>query len=164
MAAPGIDTSYRHLSSSPTGSRHGNEEEESLLPRPTSSPSSDYPVFTLIHNLRLLIISHIDVYHPHAALSSPPLSYTLIRPLQAQLPKKTPALLYALLLNRVQFLKEEEEGGAGVGAGVCKTRANVAELLAVRSVEEWTGGGGWESGGRGLETCSQTMTRRLQQN
>lgn len=97
---------------------------------------SEEAVLPLVFFCRKEIQSSIDTVLSYSQLQSPTVNFSVVRPLRLKLSSAqgTPpaALIYALLLNRQQFLAESRTDLAFAGLNV--TRADLAELLAIKSL------------------------------
>ncbi|WPH04365.1 Hypothetical protein R9X50_00725500 [Acrodontium crateriforme] len=95
------------------------------------NPHSDLPVYTTIHRIRRLIIAGIDDPYSIEQLKSPRINVSVIRPLVDHLyDPDDVSVVYCLLVNRVQFLREQSYQAHHQTVNV--TRANVCELIASR--------------------------------
>ncbi|KAM0755022.1 hypothetical protein T439DRAFT_322080 [Meredithblackwellia eburnea MCA 4105] len=106
-------------------------EFDPLLGRPYSAMASE-PVFPLIQRVRNEVANVIDTVLSYEQLKTPAINFSVVRPLTAKFSSKRPPapLLYALLVNRTQFITEADEELAF--AGVNTTRADLCELLAIK--------------------------------
>lgn len=95
-------------------------------------------MYNLTHAIRLLIIQRCETTLVWEQLRSPQISQFLVKPIQQQIRAQhfNRATLYALIANCLQFSKEGQTNPGNVG--VCKTRALLAELLAMRLLKEFT--------------------------
>ncbi|GFP58389.1 hypothetical protein ACSS6W_005602 [Trichoderma asperelloides] len=87
-------------------------------------------VFTTIHRVRALIIASIEDPYTPKQLTSPRINTLVVRPLVDRLydPEDT-AIVYCLLANRVQFLKEQT---AAKHQSVSRARATLCEVVATK--------------------------------
>ncbi|KAL9082070.1 MAG: hypothetical protein Q9159_006757 [Coniocarpon cinnabarinum] len=112
-------------------------EDEPLLPIFSAAHLDSIPVFTITHNIRLLIDQKCETTLSWEQLRSPQISQFLVKPIQNDIISShwSRASLYALLANSLQF-KKEGQLNPGI-VGVCNTRALLAELLAIRLLKEY---------------------------
>ena len=67
----------------------------------------------------------------HDALCSPEIQFAIVQPLEAQMAQmENPAIVYVLLLVRLQFLRERDSALAS--SSLNETRAHLCELLAIK--------------------------------
>ncbi|KAL9597657.1 MAG: hypothetical protein Q9219_004984 [cf. Caloplaca sp. 3 TL-2023] len=116
----------------------GAEETTSLLPIFSAAHLDALPVYNLTHAIRLLIVTRCETTLTWDQLRSPQVSQFLVKPIQQQIRAShfSSATLYALLANCLQF-KQEEQLHPG-NSGTSRTRALVAELLAIRLLREFS--------------------------
>ncbi|KAL8943024.1 MAG: hypothetical protein Q9216_001312 [Gyalolechia sp. 2 TL-2023] len=124
----------------------GAEETSPLLPifsaahlgKSTVSCYYSLPVYNLTHAIRLLIVSRCETTLTWDQLRAPQVSSFLVKPIQQQISAShfSRATLYALLANCLQFKKEEQLHPGN--SGTSRTRALVAELLAIRLLREFS--------------------------
>ncbi|KAB8760613.1 hypothetical protein FH972_026605 [Carpinus fangiana] len=109
-----------------------------LLPIFSAAHLDSIPVYNLTHAVRILIIQKCETTLSWDQLRSPQISQFLVKPIQTQIRSShfSRATLYALIANCLQFQKEAQLTPAIVG--ICKTRALLAELLAVRLLREYS--------------------------
>lgn len=97
----------------------------------------DVPVYRLTHAIREDISNAVDTTLTWEQLKSPQLNSFLIRPLLNKCrDRSSRAIIFCLLTNCAQYLKEAEEDTAR--AGVNSTRAMACELLACKSLKEFS--------------------------
>ncbi|KAL8286871.1 hypothetical protein RQP46_003877 [Phenoliferia psychrophenolica] len=115
---------------SPLDDYHHNEFDP-LLGRAYSAMATE-PVFPLIQRVRSEVSTVIDTVLTFDQLKTPAINFSVVRPLSIKLSGSRPPapLLYALLVNRMQFLAEADAELAF--AGVNTTRGDVCELLAIK--------------------------------
>lgn len=105
----------------------------------TSSNKSE-PVFALIQRIRKEIQTLIDTPLTYEQFKTPAINFSVVRPLLVKLSKgkqqPPAALIYALLINRVQFKNEAELDLAFVG--VQTARADLCELLATKLLSAYS--------------------------
>ncbi|KAK5135013.1 hypothetical protein LTR08_005673 [Meristemomyces frigidus] len=95
------------------------------------NPHSWLPVYTTIHKIRRLVLASIDDPYSLDQLRSPRMNVAVIRPLVDHLyDPDDVSIVYCLLVNRVQFLREQSYQAHHQTVNV--TRANVCELIASR--------------------------------
>lgn len=96
------------------------------------------PVYNLTHAIRLLIVSRCETTLTWDQLRSPQVSQFMVKPVQQQIRAShfSSATIYALLANGLQFKKEEQSYPGN--SGTSRTRALVAELLAIRLLREFS--------------------------
>lgn len=125
------------MSDNPDDSDHFRENERDLLMAVTSDNLDEVPVYTLTHSIREDIRSAVDTSLTWEQLRSPQLNSFLVRPLLDKcLKRKSRAVIFCLLTNCAQYLKEASENTAR--AGVNNTRAMTCELLACKCLKEFT--------------------------
>lgn len=97
----------------------------------------DVPVYRITHAIRDDIDAAVDTTLTWDQLKSPQLNSFLVKPLMMKCrDRRTRAIIFCLLTNCAQYRKEAEEDAAR--AGVSLTRALACELLAVKSLKEFT--------------------------
>ncbi|UKZ56226.1 hypothetical protein TrVGV298_010059 [Trichoderma virens] len=102
------------------------EEDESLQP-PT--------VFTTIHRVRALIIASIEDPYTLDQLTSPRVNTLVVRPLVDRLHDPDDmSIVYCLLANRLQFLKEQT---AAEHQSVSRARATLCEIVATKVLRKF---------------------------
>lgn len=101
------------------------------------------PVFALIQRIRKELQTLIDTPLNYEQFKTPAINFSVVRPLLLKLSsnskgKQQPpaALIYALLINRVQFKNEAELDLAFVG--VQTARADLCELLATKLLSAYS--------------------------
>ncbi|KAL8731597.1 MAG: hypothetical protein Q9166_003285 [cf. Caloplaca sp. 2 TL-2023] len=116
----------------------GAGEISPLLPIFSAAHLDSLPVYNLTHAIRLLIIPRCETTLTWDQLRSPQVSQFLVKPIQQQIRTShfSSATIYALLANCLQFKKEEQLYPGN--SGTSKTRALVAELLAIRLLREFS--------------------------
>lgn len=96
------------------------------------------PVYNLTHAIRLLIVKRCETTLSWDQIRSPQITQFLVKPIQQEILAShlTRATIYSLLANCLQFTKETaiDPGNAGVS----RTRALLAELLAMRMLREFS--------------------------
>ncbi|KAK4184241.1 hypothetical protein QBC35DRAFT_392100 [Podospora australis] len=98
-----------------------------FIPRPNPA----MPVYVTIHRIRRLIVAAVDDNYTLEELRGPRLDRLIIRPLVERLYNPSdPAIVYALLANRVQFLRPRSH--ELLQQSVNESRAILCELLAIR--------------------------------
>ncbi|EOD45061.1 putative nonselective cation channel protein [Neofusicoccum parvum UCRNP2] len=119
----------------------GDDEEERVGPqaadeseRPeeifATDPHKDLPVYRTIHRIRRLILASIDDPYTPSALKDPRMNALIVRPLVERLySPKDCSVVYCLLVNRVQFLHEQNYH-AHHHQTVNGTRALLCEIVA----------------------------------
>lgn len=100
--------------------------------------SDAIPVYTITHAIRMLIIQKCETTLSWDQLRAPQVSQFLVKPIQTQIRADhfNRATLTALVANCLQFKKEAEINPGN--AGVSRTRALLAELLAMRLLREYS--------------------------
>ncbi|KAL8756177.1 MAG: hypothetical protein Q9184_004582 [Pyrenodesmia sp. 2 TL-2023] len=99
------------------------------------------PVYTNIHMVRREIIDHIDDPYSLEQLRAPRLNTLVLRPLvdrfynQRFHDQRDISIVYCLLVNRVQFLREQTYYGHHQTVNI--TRATLCELLASRLLRRY---------------------------
>ncbi|KAL8861723.1 MAG: hypothetical protein Q9178_001924 [Gyalolechia marmorata] len=116
----------------------GGGETSPLLPIFSAAHLDALPVYNLTHAIRLLIVPRCETTLSWDQLRSPQVSQFLVKPIQQQIRTShfSSATIYALLANCLQFKKEEQLYPGNSGSS--KTRALVAELLAIRLLREFS--------------------------
>ncbi|KAI4223364.1 MAG: hypothetical protein L6R36_005482 [Xanthoria steineri] len=110
----------------------GGGESSPLLPIFSAAHLDALPVYNLTHAIRLLIVPRCETTLSWDQLRSPQVSQFLVKPIQQQIRTShfSSATIYALLANGLQFKKEEQLYPGNSGSS--RTKALVAELLAIR--------------------------------
>lgn len=104
----------------------------------TDAAADVIPLYNLTHSIRQLIVQRCETTLSWDQLRSPQISQFLVKPIQQQIRAShfSRATLYALIANCLQF---DKEGRASPGnVGVCRSRALIAELLAMRLLKEFS--------------------------
>ncbi|KAL8760009.1 MAG: hypothetical protein Q9199_000385 [Rusavskia elegans] len=116
----------------------GGGETSPLLPIFSAAHLDALPVYNLTHAIRLLIVPRCETTLTWDQLRSPQVSQFLVKPIQQQIRTShfSSATIYALLANGLQFKKEEHLYPGN--SGTSRTRALVAELLAIRLLREFS--------------------------
>ncbi|KAL8657574.1 MAG: hypothetical protein Q9226_001784 [Calogaya cf. arnoldii] len=116
----------------------GGGESSPLLPIFSAAHLDALPVYNLTHTIRLLIVPRCETTLSWDQLRSPQVSQFLVKPIQQQIRTShfSSATIYALLANCLQFKKEEQLYPGN--SGTSRTRALVAELLAMRLLREFS--------------------------
>ncbi|KAI5363102.1 putative Ion transport domain-containing protein [Septoria linicola] len=112
--------------------------ETPLLPIFSAAHLDRLPLYNITHAIRLLIVQRCETTLSWEQLRSPQVSQFLVKPVQSQIRADhfNRATLCALLANCLQFQKEGQMTPGNVG--VCRTRALVSELLAMRLLKEFS--------------------------
>ncbi|KAK4964335.1 hypothetical protein LTR66_012345, partial [Elasticomyces elasticus] len=120
------------------GDEEQDEEGNPLLPIFSSAHLDNLPLYNITHSVRILIIQKCETILSWDQLRSPQVSQFLVKPIQQQIRANhfSRATLSALISNCLQFQKEGQANPGNVG--VCKTRAMLAEMLAMRLMKEFT--------------------------
>lgn len=94
-------------------------------------------MYSLTHTIRLLVVERCETTLSWEQLRSPQISQFLVKPVQNQIRTShfSRATLYALLANCLQFKKEGQINPAIMG--ICETRAQLVELLAMRLLKDF---------------------------
>ncbi|KAL7926510.1 hypothetical protein ACQKWADRAFT_280525 [Trichoderma austrokoningii] len=92
-------------------------------------------IFTTIHRVRALIIASIEDPYTSTQLTSPRVNTLVVRPLVDRLydPDDT-SIVYCLLANRIQFLKEQT---AAKHQSVSRARATLCEVVATKILRKF---------------------------
>ncbi|KAI4090461.1 MAG: hypothetical protein LQ344_004767 [Seirophora lacunosa] len=99
-------------------------------------PHSALPVYTNIHMVRKEIIDHIDDPYSLEQLRAPRLNSLVLRPLVDRFYNQQDiSIVYCLLVNRVQFLREQSYHAHHQTVNI--TRATLCELLASRLLRKY---------------------------
>ncbi|KAF2857808.1 receptor-activated Ca2+-permeable cation channel [Piedraia hortae CBS 480.64] len=118
------------------GEGEGADDDGCYPPRTSNAPRApnphrDLPIYLTIHKIRRLVLASIDDPYSLEQLKGPRLNGALIRPLVDHLyDPDDVSVVYCLLVNRVQFLREQSYQAHHQTVNV--TRANLCELLASR--------------------------------
>ncbi|PNS18344.1 Calcium channel YVC1 [Sphaceloma murrayae] len=114
------------------------ESERALLPIFSAAHLDTIPVYTITHAIRMLITQKCETTLTWDQLRAPQVSQFLVKPIQTQIRAThfNKATLTALIANCLQFKKEVEFNPGN--AGVSRTRAMLAELLAMRLLREYS--------------------------
>ncbi|EMR11251.1 hypothetical protein PNEG_00282 [Pneumocystis murina B123] len=89
------------------------------------------PVYNLVHSVREDVFTSVDSKTDHFQLRGPQINSLLVRPiLEKCKKKKSHAIVYALLVNQVQFIKEASENA--LMTSINTTCAVVCELVAIK--------------------------------
>ncbi|SPQ23608.1 4a3d1dda-dbba-4b4f-b835-99480bc5d645 [Thermothielavioides terrestris] len=109
-----------------------------LLPLFSADHLDSLPVYSLTHAIRSIVQARTEATLSLEQLRSPQVFQFLIKPMLQQIRAQhfSPATLYALLANCLQF-KKEGQTYPGT-AGTSGTRARVCELLAIKLLKEYT--------------------------
>ncbi|KAL9619978.1 MAG: hypothetical protein Q9160_005447 [Pyrenula sp. 1 TL-2023] len=109
-----------------------------LLPIFSAAHLDSLPTYNLTHTIRLLIIARCETTLSWDQLRSPQVSQFLIRPIQQEILTShfSRATQYALMANCLQFGKEIAMNPGN--SGTSRTRAMIAELLAIRLLKEFS--------------------------
>lgn len=127
-----------HLLDDDNNSDQGFDDvERNPLLTTKSDNLDDVPVYRVTHVLRQEISNAVDTSLTWEQLKSPQLNSFLVRPLLAKCRSQgSRAIIFCLLTNCAQYLKEAEEDAAR--ASVNNTRALACELLACKILKEFT--------------------------
>ncbi|KAH6608116.1 hypothetical protein Trco_004429 [Trichoderma cornu-damae] len=110
------------------GHNFSADEEELLLRRPPD-------VFSTMHRVRALIVASIEDPYTPEQLTSPRLNTLVVRPLVDRLHDPDDmSIVYCLLANRVQFLKEQT---AAQHQSVSRARAALCEIVATKILRKF---------------------------
>ncbi|KAK3066618.1 hypothetical protein LTR53_016964 [Teratosphaeriaceae sp. CCFEE 6253] len=102
----------------------------------TPNPHASLPIYTTIHKIRRLIIASIDDPYSLEQLKSPRMNQAVLRPLVDHLyDPDDVSIVYCLLVNRVQFLREQSYQAHHQTVNV--TRANLCEITASRILRRY---------------------------
>lgn len=100
------------------------------------------PVYAQTHALRAEIVSRCDTILTWEQLRTPQVSSFVVKPILANVlrnsggEKLSRGIIYSLMANCLQFRKEADENMANLG--VSRTRALLAELLAIKLLKEFS--------------------------
>ncbi|GHJ86400.1 hypothetical protein NliqN6_2802 [Naganishia liquefaciens] len=124
----------------PTTPGPGSKDDEERTPLLTQLPSAEVlastEVYPLIHLIRVDVTSHIDTPLTIDQLHAPDSTYTIVRPLTEKYSSlQNHAIIFCLLLNRVQFLKDASQLSINT---LSLSRANLCEMLAIRVLRGWS--------------------------
>ena len=120
------------------GAEDDAESDTPLLPLFEASQLDSIPVYHLTHAIRMLVEPRCETTLSWDQLRSPQVSQFLVKPIQQAILEShfTPATLYALIANCLQFAKEAATN-PGI-SGMSRTRAMVSELLAIKLLKEYS--------------------------
>ena len=120
------------------GERDEDDVNTPLLPIFSAAHLDRLPLYNITHTIRLLIVQKCETTLSWDQLRSPQISQFLVKPIQNQIRTNhfNRATLCALIANCLQFQKEGQLNPGNVG--VSKTRALIAELLAMRLIKEYS--------------------------
>ena len=100
------------------------------------SPHASLPVYTTIHMVRREVLDHIDDPYSLDQLRAPRLNTLVLRPLVDRFyAQQDISIVYCLLVNRVQFLREQTYHAHHQTVNI--TRATLCELLASRLLRKY---------------------------
>ncbi|KAL1303277.1 hypothetical protein AAFC00_006685 [Neodothiora populina] len=95
------------------------------------NPHAKLPVYTTVHRIRRLVIASIDDPYSLEQLKGPRMNVAVVRPLLDHLyDPEDVSVVYCLLVNRVQFMREQAFQAHHQTVNV--TRANLCEIIASR--------------------------------
>ncbi|KAK7527106.1 uncharacterized protein IWZ02DRAFT_431126 [Phyllosticta citriasiana] len=114
-----------------------DDEDDEILPF-YAEHLDRLPVYSITHSIRILVVQRCETTLSWDQLRSPQISQFLVKPIQIEIRDTlfSSATLYALIANSLQFQKEGQANPGNVG--VCKTRAMICELLAMRLLKEYS--------------------------
>lgn len=93
-------------------------------------------MYPIIHLIRVDVLSHIDTPLTHEQLLAPDSTYTIVRPLtEKYLELQNPAIVFCLLLNKIQFEKDSQQLSVST---LSLSRATLCEILAIRVLRGWS--------------------------
>ncbi|KAJ3541584.1 hypothetical protein NM208_g4539 [Fusarium decemcellulare] len=114
------------------------ETDESIETDPCFDLEEDRrapPVFITIHRIRKFVIASLDDPYSLDQLTSPRVNNLIVRPLVDRLYDEYDySIVYCLLANRVQFLREQS---SVVHQSTSIARATLCELLAIRIIRNF---------------------------
>ncbi|KAL2267602.1 hypothetical protein VTJ83DRAFT_4879 [Remersonia thermophila] len=126
----------------PSGGRPDDEDgmarSSGILPLFSANNLDAIPVFSITHAIRDMVQTRTETALSWEQLRSPQISQFLVKPMQQQIRAQhfSPATLYALMANCLQF---EKESRLSLGtAGTNATRARVCQLLAIKLLKEYS--------------------------
>ncbi|KAL8756972.1 MAG: hypothetical protein Q9199_002562 [Rusavskia elegans] len=100
------------------------------------NPHGALPVYTNIHMVRREVIDHIDDPYSLEQLRAPRMNILMVRPMVDRLYALNDiSIVYCLLVNRVQFLREQTYHAHHQTVNV--TRASLCEILANRVLRKY---------------------------
>ncbi|OCK86148.1 hypothetical protein K432DRAFT_316847 [Lepidopterella palustris CBS 459.81] len=149
-----LNASHRSLSDALRAVR-SREEQETLLGdeeqadpdgclRPNGRPAqvfvpnphAELPVYTTIHRIRRVVLASIDDPYTMDQLKEPRMNILIVKPLVDRLyDPDDVSIIYCLLVNRVQFLREQSFQAHHQTVNV--TRANLCELIAMKMLRRY---------------------------
>ncbi|KAL1840702.1 hypothetical protein VTJ49DRAFT_197 [Mycothermus thermophilus] len=109
-----------------------------ILPLFSATNLDAIPVYSVTHAIRDIVQARTETALSWEQLRSPQISQFLVKPMQQQIRAQhfSPATLYALMANCLQF---EKESRLSLGtAGTNATRARVCQLLAIKLLKEYS--------------------------
>ncbi|SPO00109.1 related to YVC1 - vacuolar cation channel [Cephalotrichum gorgonifer] len=109
-----------------------------VLPLFSSSYLDSLAIYAITHSIRILVQTRTETTLTWDQLRSPQVSQFLIKPMQQQIRAHhySRATLYCLMANCLQFNKEAQMFPGN--AGISRTRARACELLALKTLKEYT--------------------------
>ncbi|KAF8318776.1 hypothetical protein DL93DRAFT_345555 [Clavulina sp. PMI_390] len=109
-------------------------ESTPLLAASSQSQLTSVSVYPIIQMIREDAIHYVDTALAYEALTSPEMTYSLVRPLTEKYNKlHNMAVPFCLLLNRANFLRD----GNIATRGLSQSRAELCEILAIRTLRHW---------------------------
>jgi hypothetical protein len=116
----------------------GNYCAHGSMPSLTPNLADSLPIYSMTHAIRTIVQARTETTLSWEQLRSPQVSQFLVKPMQQQILAQhfSPATIYALMANCLQFEKEGQLYPAT--AGTSATRARVCELLAIKVLKEYT--------------------------
>ncbi|KAF2815051.1 uncharacterized protein BDZ99DRAFT_566953 [Mytilinidion resinicola] len=99
-------------------------------------PHAGLPVYVSIHRIRRIVLASIDDPYTVDQLKEPRMNVLIVKPLVDRLyDPDDVSIVYCLLVNRVQFLREQSYQHHHQSVNV--TRANLCELLAMKLLRRY---------------------------
>lgn len=122
----------------------GDDDDNEIQPQDTwqnvARRIESVPVYPILQLLRHDICATIDTGLTWEELVGHDLNFAIVRPLARKYSKlRSPAILYALLVTRIHFLREADRDLAN--QNISHTRADLCELLAIKLLRTFAGSG-----------------------
>lgn len=128
----------------PTDDHDDDDEEQSTARREeaeaTHLSQSSSPVWPILQMIRSDINTTIDTGLSWEELTGHELNFAVVRPLAVKYSKlKSPAILYAMLLTRIHFIREADRDLAY--QNINQTRSDLCEILAIKLLRTFAADG-----------------------
>uniref|UniRef100_A0A8H7XT63 Ion transport domain-containing protein n=1 Tax=Psilocybe cubensis TaxID=181762 RepID=A0A8H7XT63_PSICU len=113
-----------------------SESQPELQPLLSPEQVASTPVYPIIHMIRADVMHYIDTPLTYTSLTSPDLTYTLVRPLVdkylAIQDEGNLSVVFCFLINCVHFIRDDNVATMSLS----QSRANLCEILATRVFRE----------------------------